>query len=199
MFSHQPGARIPRRCGPYPARDDYVAYLQNYAGRMRLRLGTQVHRIDRADGGWRLTLDQGDLRAAHAVIATGPDAEPVLPRWPGMASFGGIVIHAGQFRNVTEMAGLNVLVAGPGNSGVDLLGYLADSSTGKLWLSARAGMNITPRRLGGIPLHPVSLTARYLPLRKYPGATALTRIPRRPDHCWFRSRVSPMRPALLAA
>jgi putative flavoprotein involved in K+ transport len=21
-FSHQPGARIPRRCGPYPARDD---------------------------------------------------------------------------------------------------------------------------------------------------------------------------------
>ena len=165
MFSHQPGARIPRRCGPYPARDDYIAYLQNYAGRMRLRLGTRVHRIDRADGGWRLTLDQGDLTAAQAVIATGPDAEPVLPRWPGMASFGGIVIHAGQLRNVAEMAGLDVLVVGPGNSGVDLLGYLAGSSAGKLWLSARAGMNITPRRLGGIPLHPVSLTARYLPLR----------------------------------
>ena len=27
MFSHQPGARIPRRCGPFPGRDDYVAYL----------------------------------------------------------------------------------------------------------------------------------------------------------------------------
>jgi putative flavoprotein involved in K+ transport len=90
MFSHQPGARIPRRCGPYPARDDYVAYLQDYAGGMRSRLGTRVHRIDRADGGWRLTLDQGGLTAAHAVIATGPDAEPVLPSWPGMASFGGI-------------------------------------------------------------------------------------------------------------
>jgi len=47
MFSHQPGARIPRRCGPYPARDDYVAYLQDYAAGMRLRLGTRVHRIDR--------------------------------------------------------------------------------------------------------------------------------------------------------
>src|SRR3974377_1448423 len=31
MFSHQPGARIPRRAGPFPPRDDYVAYLQGYA------------------------------------------------------------------------------------------------------------------------------------------------------------------------
>ena len=165
MFSHQPGARIPRRCGPFPGRDDYVAYLQDYAAGMRLRLGTRVHRIDRADGGWELTLSQDNVRATHVVIATGPDAEPVMPSWPGLAGFGGIVIHAGQFRNVAEMAGLDVLVVGPGNSGVDLLGYLAESSAGKLWLSARSGMNITPRRLGGVPLHPVSLSARYLPLR----------------------------------
>ena len=165
MFSQQPGARIPRRCGPYPARDDYVAYLQEYAAGMRLRLGTRVHRIDRADGGWALALDQGRLTAAHAVIATGPDAEPVLPSWPGMDSFGGVVIHAGRFRNVAEVAGLDVLVVGPGNSGVDLLGYLAGSDAGQLWLSARSGMNITPRRLGGVPLHPASVTARYLPLR----------------------------------
>jgi len=32
------------------------------------------------------------------------------PRWPGMAAFPGIVIHAGQFRNVSDMAGLDVLV-----------------------------------------------------------------------------------------
>src|SRR5690348_12236040 len=51
-FSHQPGARIPRRCGPYPVRDDYVAYLREYSAGMRLRLGTRVHRIDRTDGGW---------------------------------------------------------------------------------------------------------------------------------------------------
>ena len=165
MFSHQPGARIPRRCGPFPARDDYVAYLQDYAAGMRLRLGTQVSRIGRAEGGWELVTGEGSIRAAHAVIATGPDAEPVMPCWPGMAGFPGIVIHAGQFRNVAEMAGLDVLVVGPGNSGVNLLGYLAGSDAGKLWLSARSGMNITPLRLAGLPLHPVSVAARYLPLR----------------------------------
>ena len=51
------------------------------------------------------------------VIATGPDAEPVMPTWPGLATFPGTVIHAGQFRNVAEMAGRDVLVVGPGNSG----------------------------------------------------------------------------------
>jgi len=97
MFSHQPGVRIPRRCGSYPARDDYVAYLQEYSAGMRLRLGTQVDRIDRTDGGWVLALEAGSLTAAHAVIATGSDAEPVLPDWPGLSSFGGTVIHASRF------------------------------------------------------------------------------------------------------
>jgi hypothetical protein len=63
------------------------------------------------------------------------------------------------------MAGRDVLVVGPGNSGVDLLGYLAASDAGRLWLSARSGMTVTPRRLGGVPLHPVSVALRHLPLR----------------------------------
>ena len=112
MFSHQPGARIPRRCGPYPGRDDYAAYLQDYASGMRLRLGTRVHRIDRTDGGWALALAGGSLTAAHVVIATGSDAEPVMPSWPGLESFGGAVSHAGRFRNVAKFAGLDVLVVG---------------------------------------------------------------------------------------
>jgi len=81
-----------------------------------------------------------------------------------MDGFGGTVLHAGQFRNVAEMAGLNVLMVGPGNSGVDLLGHLARSDAGTLWLSARSGMNITPLRLGNVPLHPVSVLGRYLPV-----------------------------------
>jgi cation diffusion facilitator CzcD-associated flavoprotein CzcO len=164
-LSHQPGARIPRRYGAYPARDDYVAYLQEYSAGMRLRLGTRVHRIDRTDQGWTLTLDGGSITTANAVIATGSDAEPVLPTWPGLDSFGGTVRHAGRFRNVAEVAGLDVLVVGPGNSGVDLLGYLAASDAGRLWMSARSGMTVTPRRLGGVPLHPVSVALRRTPVR----------------------------------
>ena len=165
MFSHQPGMRIPRRCGPFPARDDYVAYLERYAAGMRIRFGTAARRIDRAGRGWELDVSGGPISTAHVVVATGPDAEQVMPAWPGMASFGGLLIHAGQFRNTAEMAGRDVLVVGPGNSGVDLLNHLVRADAGKLWLSARSGMNITPLRLAGIPMHPVALAGRRLPRR----------------------------------
>ena len=164
-FSHQPGVRIPRRCGPFPGRDDYAAYLERYAAGMRIRLGTEVGRIDRADPGWELDLGEGTVTATHAVVATGPDAEPVMPSWPGMAGFPGTLMHAGQFRNIRDVAGRKVLVVGPGNSGVDLLNHLASSDAAALWLSARSGMNITPLRLAGVPMHPVGLAGRYLPLR----------------------------------
>jgi glycine/D-amino acid oxidase-like deaminating enzyme len=165
MFSHQPGARIPRRCGPFPARDDYVAYLERYAAGMRIRFGTAVRRVDRAGPGWELDLGGASISTAHVVIATGPDAEPVMPAWPGMASFGGMVIHAGQFRSTGEMAGRDVLVVGPGNSGVDLLNHLVRSDAGRLWLSARSGMNIVLLRLAGISMHPVAVAGQRLPRR----------------------------------
>jgi len=167
MFSHQPGARIPRRYGPFPARDDYVAYLERYAAGMRIQFGTAVARIDRAGQGWHLGLGDGSggISAAHVVVATGPDAEPVMPAWPGMDSFPGTLIHAGQFRRTGEMAGRDVLVVGPGNSGVDLLNHLVRGDAARLWLSARSGMNIAPLRLAGIPMHPVSIACRRLPRR----------------------------------
>ena len=166
VFSHQPGQRLPRALGPYPSRDGYIAYLERYAERLRIRTGTEVTRIDPAPGGWKLSLREGTLRARHLVVSTGPDLEPVLPTWPGHDTFTGAVMHAGSFANVADVRGKDILVVGPGNSGVDLLNHLvADPEVGALWLSARSGMTIVPMRLFGLPLHPVAVMARYLPVR----------------------------------
>src|SRR5258708_5495641 len=74
MFSHQPGVRIPRRYGPFPARDDYVAYLERYADGLRIRLGTEVVRVGRAGAGWELELGDGGLvSAADGDIPSDPD------------------------------------------------------------------------------------------------------------------------------
>jgi putative flavoprotein involved in K+ transport len=165
VFSQQPGARIPRSFGPFPARDDYVAYLERYAAGMRIRFGVAASRIDPVGPAWQVHVGGVGISAAHVVVATGPDAEPVMPAWPGMAAFPRTLIHAGEFRSTGEAAGRDVLVVGPGNSGVDLLNHLVRSDAGKLWLSARSGMNITPLRLAGVPMHPVSLAGRRLPRR----------------------------------
>jgi hypothetical protein len=81
-----------------------------------------------------------------------------------------------------------VLVVGPGNSGVDLLGYLAASDAGRLWLSARSGMTVTPRRLGGVPLHPVSVAlAGHLVTLDERGMPPFIGAASSPDHpgLWF--------------
>jgi putative flavoprotein involved in K+ transport len=166
VLSHQPGMRIPRSSGPYPTRDDYVAYLERYAAPMRIRFGTMVSRIDRAERGWRLCLKDNDpVTTAHVIVATGPDAVPVIPTWPGLSGYTGDVIHAGQFRNVSDVTGKAVLVVGPGNSGVDLLNHLVGSAAGHLWLSARSGMNLAPKTFGGVPTHLSAAASRRLPIR----------------------------------
>ena len=164
-LSHQPGLRLPRRVGMFPGRDEYVRYLERYATGMRLRPGVEVTRVDRSDSGWLLRTAEGDVATDHAVVATGPDRVPVRPRWPGQDGFTGTVVHAGEFRNVAEVEGRDVLVVGSGNSGTDLLNHLVKSRVGALWLSARHGMTVLPRQLLGVPLHPIPVATRRLPIK----------------------------------
>jgi hypothetical protein len=126
----------------------------------------------RLQGSWVTGKKSGpDARAAAMMPGPASARRPPRPRPPPSggrflpAAIPGRSHGAGQFRDAAEMAGLDVLVAGPGHSGVDLLDHLATSDAGRLWLSARSGMNITPLRLDGVPLQPVSVLGRNLPRR----------------------------------
>jgi hypothetical protein len=164
VFSHQPRRRIPRSLGPFPGRDDYVAYLESYASGMRVEFDTEVTRVDRGGQGWLLGTEAGTIDAENVIIATGPDLEPVMPTWPGVDTFPGRLVHAGEFRRLDDARGKDIIVVAPGNSGVDLLNHLVRMDTGQLWLSARAGQNIVPARMAGIPLHPIAVFSRRLPV-----------------------------------
>ena len=54
-LSGLPGARIPRRYGPWVSRDGMIAYLEEYARGFQVRpeLGVEVTRIDRGRAGCR--------------------------------------------------------------------------------------------------------------------------------------------------
>jgi putative flavoprotein involved in K+ transport len=155
---------MPRRFGALPSRDDYVSYLESYATGMRLQLGTELRRAEWASDGWQLETNTGSLTAIHLIVATGPQLVPVVPRWPGDDSFEGVLVHAAEFRNIKDFEDKDVLVIGPGNSGVDILNHLLRGAVGDLWLSARSGMNVAPLRIAGIPSATLSLTGRYLPV-----------------------------------
>jgi len=167
-FSHQPGRRIPRRLGAYPARDDYVSYLEDYLdwSGLNVEFGIAARRIDRdPDGGWSVQTDTGPRRARQVVVSTGSDRLPWRPDWPGLDRFRGPVIHAGDFRHAREYVARRVLLVGAGNSGVDIGNHLAAVEVGSSWVSVRNGPNIAPQYALGMPTHPLLVALRWLPLR----------------------------------
>ena len=153
-----------RSLGPFPAVTDYVTYLEACAQGTRTRFDTAATSIEPVEGGWRILIGEDRIDCEHVVVATGPDLEPVIPRWPGDETFTGRLVHAGEFRRLADADGQDVLVVGPGNSGVDLLNHLVRRQVGALWLSSRGGMNILPQRVAGVPMHPVAVASRYLPV-----------------------------------
>jgi hypothetical protein len=93
-LSGLPGAPIPRRYGLWVGRDDFVAYLREYAARFGVRpeFGVEVRRIDRVDATWRIETSRGERSASTVVVATGYSRVPYLPDWPGRDSFTGMLI-----------------------------------------------------------------------------------------------------------
>lgn len=79
------GQGMPRRCGRYPSRDDMVAYLDGFATRnqIRVQFNRTLTTVERDNGQWRLTTSTLPMRASYLVIATGWDAVPQVPEWPG--------------------------------------------------------------------------------------------------------------------
>jgi putative flavoprotein involved in K+ transport len=166
-LSHLPGYRIPRAEGPWVSRDGVVRYLERYAAHHHLdvRTGVRVDRIEREENGWLLHTSAGAERAAAVVVATGYNHTPLRPDWPGREHFTGQLLHARDYRNGAAYRGLDVLVAGAGNTGAEIAVDLADHGASRVWLAVRTPPHILRRSQWGIP---TQLTATLL--RRVPAA-----------------------------
>jgi putative flavoprotein involved in K+ transport len=167
VFSTLPGYRFARRYGRYPRREDLVDYLERYADHHGLEISfeTGLRRVDGADDGdWRVATSGAPLVARYVVVATGYDAVPSIPDWPGRDSFPGELIHAAEFRAAAHYAGRDVLVVGAGNTGIDIAGHLLDAGA-TVTLAMRTPPNLFPRQWGPFPLQPLSIVGEHQPAK----------------------------------
>jgi putative flavoprotein involved in K+ transport len=151
--SRLPHARYPKAAGLFPSRDRLIAYLEDYAARNRIdiRFGTTVERADRDGQCWTLTTSAGEITAAHVIIATGHQHTPFIPPWPGRSEFGGRVIHSADYRNAREFHGRDVLVVGPGCSGMEIAYDLTEGGAGAVRVAIRTQPNLILRQAGPMP------------------------------------------------
>jgi putative flavoprotein involved in K+ transport len=153
FLSHLPGQRIPLTAGRWPTKEDMVRYFDHYVAQQNiaLRLGCEVHRIDRARGHWQLDTSSGEIRSPAIVLATGNYSAPTIPAWPGLSGFNGEIVHSGDFTNAWPYRGRDVLVVGAGNSAADIAVQLANDGAGRIWVAVRTPPHLVRRAIGPIP------------------------------------------------
>ncbi|MGN6168580.1 MAG: flavin-containing monooxygenase [Solirubrobacteraceae bacterium] len=164
--SNLPHVRYPKAAGLFPARDHVVGYLEEYAARnsIDVRSGTLVQRVDCDDQVWTLTTSAGELTAAHVIIATGHQHTPFIPAWPGRERFSGRLLHSAEYRDPGVFRGADVLVVGPGSSGMEIAYDLAESGASRVRVAIRTQPNIILRQAGPLPGDvPASLMYRLPP------------------------------------
>lgn len=164
-FAGLPGLPAPRSDGAFLKRDTVVAHVERYARRvsMLIRYNTKAVAIERRPTGWRVTTTAGVHDCAHVVVATGRDRVPVIPDWPGRATFKGELLHAADLGDVARFDGKRVVVIGAGNSGTDALNHLARHRPADVLIAVRYGPAVVPKRILGFPLHRLARVFAALP------------------------------------
>jgi cation diffusion facilitator CzcD-associated flavoprotein CzcO len=166
-LSGLPGVAIPRAAGRWAARDDFRAYLHDYAVKQSLdvRLDTSVTSVDRlADGLWRIGCGAESIVTPLVVVASGYNHTPRLPDWPGRESFTARIVHSSDYRNPAGLDAASVLVVGPGNSGAEIAADLAGAGK-QVWLAVRTPPNIVRRQVVGIPSQMLAISMSPFPAR----------------------------------
>ncbi len=158
---------FPRGTPRYPSREQMITYMQRYAQHFSLAplLGEEVCSVRRGDGEWiTTTLTGNTYRSGCVIVATGYNAIPHLPLWPGQERFRGRILHSSCYRNGGPFRGKRVLVVGLGNSGGEIAIDLHEHGA-RVAVAVRAAVNIVPRDILGLPILTVSLALSRLPSR----------------------------------
>ncbi|OHV86804.1 dimethylaniline monooxygenase [Mesorhizobium sp. ORS 3428] len=165
-LSTLPGVSFPKGTPAFPHRSAVIRLFNDFAATHRLPIafGVIVREIAFRGDHWLVKTTIGSRAARHVVVATGRDRHPFIPNWKGMEEFSGRIIHSADFGRATDYAGKRVLVVGAGNSGFDALNHLSGVETGQMWLSARNGPSLLPKRIGKIAVHRFSPLMARLPV-----------------------------------
>jgi len=163
-MSSLPGRVIPKKYGRWVARDDFRAYLADYAKDLNVRLGVTASSIAKKDGRWVVESSIGALEADAVVVATGYNHTAKIPDWPGLKSYTGRVVHSSEYRNPAALDAKHVLVVGPGNSGAEIAADLTGAGT-RVTLAVRTPPNIVRREVLGIPTQSLTLSTYPLPTK----------------------------------
>ncbi|WP_293696205.1 NAD(P)/FAD-dependent oxidoreductase [uncultured Agrococcus sp.] len=153
-FSAFPEHPFPGDPDGYPGRDEVVDYLRGYAEWLDIEIRTEARVVSVTAHGQAFTAEMADgssITGDALIAATGSFTDPHLPTIPRREAFEGRVLHVADYRSPEAFAGQRVLVAGAGNSAVQVAHELADHA--ETSLAVRDRVHFAPQVIAGRDLH----------------------------------------------
>ncbi|XP_057427730.1 probable indole-3-pyruvate monooxygenase YUCCA5 [Lotus japonicus] len=162
QFCQLPNLPFPQDFPEYPTKKQFIDYLELYAKRFeinpRFNESVQTASYDQTSGLWRVKTTSGHPGSTSCneieyvcrwlVVATGENAECVVPEIEGLSEFKGDVIHACDYKTGESFRGKKVLVVGCGNSGMELSLDLCNHNASPK-IVVRSSVHVLPREIFG--------------------------------------------------
>ncbi|XP_068651951.1 probable indole-3-pyruvate monooxygenase YUCCA4 [Aristolochia californica] len=169
QFCELPLMSFPEDFPKYPSKQQFISYMESYAANFSIkpRFGQSVSsaEFDQGLGVWRIRTQAVEYMSRWLIVATGENAEPVIPEISGIEKFHGPVIHTSVYKSGADFEEQKVLVVGCGNSGMevslDLCGHNANP-----YMVARSTVHVLPREMFGFSTFGIAMALlKWLPLR----------------------------------
>ncbi|CAA0810633.1 Probable indole-3-pyruvate monooxygenase YUCCA4 [Striga hermonthica] len=167
-FCELPFLNFPKYFPKYPSKHQFVSYMEAYARKFSIEpvFNQPVLRaeFDGPTGLWSVLTPSARYLSRWLIVATGENAEPVVPEIQGLDSFRGPVTHTSGYKSGRAFQKQRVLVVGCGNSGMEVSLDLCRHNASP-HMVVRNSVHILPREMFGASTFSVAmLLLKWLPL-----------------------------------
>ncbi|XP_074286386.1 putative indole-3-pyruvate monooxygenase YUCCA4 [Silene latifolia] len=172
-FCELPLMGFPKNFPKYPSKQQFISYMENYAKHFEINplFNQEVKKAeyDQGLGGWKVKTKDGfeeiEYFSKWLIVATGENAEPLIPEIQGIEKFEGKLVHTSMYKSGVEFSNQRVLVVGCGNSGMEVS---FDLSTNHAFphMVVRNSVHVLPREIFGFSTFGVAMAlSKWFSLR----------------------------------
>ncbi|KAI4304546.1 hypothetical protein MLD38_040040 [Melastoma candidum] len=175
QFCQLPKLPFPSHYPQYPTKRQFVSYLESYVGKFDIRPQFNecvlLVKYDELSGLWRVRtvtttgeVVETEYICRWVVVATGENAERIVPEFDGAEEFAGEMTHVCEYKCGEKFRGKKVLVVGCGNSGMEVSLDLSNHNA-EPFMVVRDSVHVLPREVMGKSTFELAMMLmRWLPL-----------------------------------
>ncbi|KAK9733830.1 hypothetical protein RND81_04G095300 [Saponaria officinalis] len=161
QFCELPKMPFPKEFPEYPSKKQFIDYLESYAAHFDISPHfsecVKSAAYQETLGLWRVStsrtnpdgsVSEVEYLCRWLVVATGENAECVVPEIDGLSDYNGKVVHSSEYKSGDTYRDQRVLVVGCGNSGMEVSLDLSNHNAFPSMV-CRSSVHVLPREIMG--------------------------------------------------